>query len=67
MEEDGRRKRNVMPLIRRYQIARWPTPVILATQEAEIRWITDQNQPREIFRRPYLKNKKKKKKPHRKG
>jgi hypothetical protein len=30
-------------------------PVILATQEAEIRRIAIQSQPREIFGRPYLR------------
>jgi hypothetical protein len=33
------------------------TPVILATQEAEIRRIVAQNQSRQIFERPYLKKK----------
>jgi hypothetical protein len=32
----------------------WLTPVILATQEAEIRRITVQSQSRQIARRPYL-------------
>jgi hypothetical protein len=34
----------------------WLTPVTLATQEAEIRRITVQIQPRQIVCRPYLKN-----------
>jgi hypothetical protein len=33
----------------------WLIPIILATQEAEIKRIKIQNQPREKFVRPYLK------------
>jgi hypothetical protein len=33
----------------------WLTPVILATQEAEITRTTLQSQPRQIILRPYLK------------
>jgi hypothetical protein len=33
----------------------WLTPVILANQEAEIRRIVVQSQPRQISGRPYLK------------
>jgi hypothetical protein len=32
----------------------WLTPVILATQEAEIRRIMVRSQPEQIFVRPYL-------------
>jgi hypothetical protein len=35
----------------------WLTPVILATQEAEIRRITVQRQPQANMERPYLKKK----------
>jgi hypothetical protein len=34
---------------------RWFMPVILATQEAEIRRITARSQPQQIVQRPYLK------------
>jgi hypothetical protein len=40
----------------------WPTPVILATQEAEIRRVAVQSQPRQIVYRTLSQKKKKKKK-----
>jgi hypothetical protein len=42
----------------------WLTPVILATQEAEISRIMVRSQPSQLFPRPYFE---KKKKNHRKG
>jgi hypothetical protein len=39
-------------LVARHQ---WLMPIILATQEAEIRRITVRSQPRQMFTRPYLK------------
>jgi hypothetical protein len=45
----------------------WLTPVILATQETEIRKITVLSQPGQIVLRPYLKKKPIAKKKQKKG
>jgi hypothetical protein len=49
-------KKETCKNINKYAGHLWLTPVILATQEAEIRRIAVQSQPRQI---PYLKKKKK--------
>jgi hypothetical protein len=46
-------------MVKKYRSARhpWLTPIILATQEAEIRRITVLSQPRQtVLKTPYLKN-----------